>query len=569
MWKTAFYKGILSYRAGNLESALAQFSEAIDCGANEHTVYDARAAVNQKLGRVKDALQDSKKVLDLEPNRWHGYARSARLFLQLHKYQSALRMADLALERMSEDQHGRRAELTALRHEISAAHEKQLEARRRFVSRTSYHFGTLPVEIATTIFSLTAADDHAFVIALSQVCRTWRDTRNPVKKIKVWNVRSKGRLFELCLRTDFTSDPRVLDHLRELPIIFLRILRVTGFPIAKLPHYLPALTDGILPNLHELELVDGTMARHESSWLWGEPDMQLRRLVLHGSEIASSSWSSFADNFKSLEFLSFMGTLSDVAWPHFLWLLHTNTNLHELELWLGDELSINPSIEQRELPSLIQMPHLAHLRLHGAGPILGLLVPMLTLPSLRTIQFSRCRPSVDLPLRHLSTGDLGILRTLTIQRCTFSAPVVIEILRASKGLETLELSDIWNSQVNDVLNALATAVPPLLPGPQSIDGPSRGLEVLCPALKALNCSGCSDVTAGPLVRLVKLRLSVIETVGASKETQPIQSVAPISSLIIDHCPAVDADILPWLRSKVPTLSCIYMSKKNAAWKRVL
>ena len=34
------------------------------------TVCDARAAVYQKMGKLKEALRDSKTVIDLQPARW-------------------------------------------------------------------------------------------------------------------------------------------------------------------------------------------------------------------------------------------------------------------------------------------------------------------------------------------------------------------------------------------------------------------------------------------------------------------------------------------------------------------
>ncbi|KAI0031059.1 hypothetical protein K488DRAFT_39337, partial [Vararia minispora EC-137] len=63
-------------------------------------VLDSRAAVYEKLERPKDALKDAKKVIDLAPQHWHGYYRSAKLFYLLRKYPAALVMARMALERL-------------------------------------------------------------------------------------------------------------------------------------------------------------------------------------------------------------------------------------------------------------------------------------------------------------------------------------------------------------------------------------------------------------------------------------------------------------------------------------
>ena len=86
-WKQLFQKGVAMFRAGQLDDALALFTEvghhgrliyagaysahqALSLEANEYTLYDSRAAVKEKLGKTKDALRDCKKVIDLAPQRW-------------------------------------------------------------------------------------------------------------------------------------------------------------------------------------------------------------------------------------------------------------------------------------------------------------------------------------------------------------------------------------------------------------------------------------------------------------------------------------------------------------------
>lgn len=92
-WKQLFQKGVAMFRAGQLDDALALFTEvghhgrliyagaysayqALSLEANEYTLYDSRAAVNEKLGKTKDALRDCKRVIDLAPQRWQvrGYS---------------------------------------------------------------------------------------------------------------------------------------------------------------------------------------------------------------------------------------------------------------------------------------------------------------------------------------------------------------------------------------------------------------------------------------------------------------------------------------------------------------
>ena len=61
-----------------------------------------------------------------------------------------------------------------------------------------------------------------------------------------------------------------------------------------------------------------------------------------------------------------------------------------------------------------------------------------------------------------------------------------------------------------------------------------------------------------------------EDVGPSTEaglTLEALSVSRIQTLIVNECPRVEADVLPWLRGNVPRFSCRYMKKKAASWKR--
>ena len=85
-------------------------------GQNLYQLLDTRAAVHEKLGQYKDALKDAKKTIDIAPERWQGYARAARVFLQLNRVESAQKMITLALEKLKETE--RYASLLSLQAEI-------------------------------------------------------------------------------------------------------------------------------------------------------------------------------------------------------------------------------------------------------------------------------------------------------------------------------------------------------------------------------------------------------------------------------------------------------------------
>ena len=84
--KGAFSRGIASFKNKEYDDALKHFTEvciaiitefypdvrleAIREGFVGPQVYDSRAAVYEKQGRKKEALIESKKVIDLYPKSW-------------------------------------------------------------------------------------------------------------------------------------------------------------------------------------------------------------------------------------------------------------------------------------------------------------------------------------------------------------------------------------------------------------------------------------------------------------------------------------------------------------------
>ncbi|EMD41931.1 hypothetical protein CERSUDRAFT_120822 [Gelatoporia subvermispora B] len=576
-WKKSFQQGVQSFREGRLEDALTSFTAAIASEPGEYTLYDSRAAVYQRLQRFREALLDSKNVIDLAPDRWQGYSRSAHLFLKLKRFTSSLRMVDLALERLTNTDAKRRSELLSLKDQITTAlEEKQKEA-----SRTADHFGKLPLEIAGHIFSLVLNDNHSWVVQLAQVSTRWRAAiletpslwgilvlshRNPAKKARLWKQRSKGRVVELCIREQLHRTPWALDELRNIDLDALRTLRIEHFSVRLLRSHLPAFSSDILRNLDVLE-VDRLTSSDTSSilWLWSEPEMQLQSLTVQNTSV---DWPNLAENVRRLRRFAFQGPLYFNCTPDVLWLLHSNPELSELKLYIDNLIERNSS--GRDPPDTVRLPRLLQLELQTVSrdQTLNNLLLSLELPALRTLRISKQVSSLDASLTHLlHSQSASSLTELRINRCHFSSSAMIQLLRSTPVLEILELSLIGGNQANVVLEALAT---PQLDGSTSDKDGHPSTTTLCPAIRHLDLSHCPCITGGPLIRLVKLRLPHQE--GKPHEltlssTAPPQSVEPITTLIIDGCTAVDAEILPWLRSQVPKVSCVYFSKENASWKR--
>lgn len=490
-------------------------------------------------------------------------------------------MVDFAKECLTRDDAKRHREVAALRGEILRFISKEREQ----ASRTFYHFGKLPLEIAIAIFSLVLTEDHAQIIILSHVCRNWRTTslstpklwsvlvlsnKAPVRKVKTWKERSKGQLVELCLRSSITDVPQVLDELGDISWHSLRILKTAALSLHELRAHLPALHNGVVRNLGSLEIHDVPDSSLKSR-PWSEPDMQLRTLSVHH---AYMDWAAIARDCKRLEHFSFIGAVMNTPLSDIILLLRENPSLQKLVLHLLDYPDQRRPFGDAAITH-INLPNLTHLELGTHDWAMCNILPILTVPILRTLHISRGKSSLDVSLRHLlRNGATSSLTELRITRCAVSAQSMIEFLHATRGLEILQLSHTGNNQMNIVLEALADPACFFSEsraheqGPETYD--SRG--ILCPALRHVDFSHCPDIGSGPLVRLVKTRLAasipdVVPDTANEDGTTRVSIVQRIKVLVVDGCPSVDPDILPWLRAKVPTVSCVYMTKKDASWRR--
>ena len=89
-WEASFRKGVIAFRTSKYEKALEMFDEvlswpilfifnfindewpqAIANGGELYNVYDSRAAALEKLGKIKPALRDSRRVIELAPEMRH------------------------------------------------------------------------------------------------------------------------------------------------------------------------------------------------------------------------------------------------------------------------------------------------------------------------------------------------------------------------------------------------------------------------------------------------------------------------------------------------------------------
>lgn len=91
----------------------------------------------------------------------------------------------------------------------------------------------------------------------------------------------------------------------------------------------------------------------------------------------------------------------------------------------------------------------------------------------------------------------------------------------------------------------------------------------CPRLQYVDFSRCSQLKGTAIRNLVKSRLAILlahdqseagsdDNLGSA--TSAHLQALPIQTLLIDQCPKVPVDLLPWLRRQVPRVSCVYETR---------
>ncbi|KAL5519717.1 hypothetical protein ACEPAG_1377 [Sanghuangporus baumii] len=552
--KDVLSRGIRLYQEGRYEEALKIFDHAIHQNSKDKNLLDSRAAVLEKLDRLTDALKDSKKVIDLAPDSWQGYRRSARLFSQLGKLSASLKMVELAMERVKSTDAKRRAELEALREEILNA-----------IKQSQCHFAKLPVELQTDIFSLVINGSNARMLALNLVCRSWRQVmlanpkfwrcldlgeRSTQKMVDAWLERANGKLSSLRIGNGFAflgrrnifrkaskdmwskleelevhNDPSEYQIPKSTQMLRLRSLVIDVSSVS-------LLREGLWKDLRSLE---ASVTR----------DLAIR--VREGVRIELDGLP-----FSRLTSLHLTGTFE--CKPLFE-MIRRNTTLESLLItYLGQNWIELP--EDEELNSI----NLPHLRRFG---LTGLFDPR----TIRTLKF----PSLSAFKLEVGAGDAGTicaqeilnqkvtsLTEIVFHLCYVPLASLLLLLRNSDSLSTLKLSRCtfeFSEGINSVIEALC--------GGASDEGNHMLLSsLLCPKLQHLDVSRSSHLKAGPLVQLVKAHLTNPSVPSSGKEASTTlaslvhsqNTPLPILSLNVDDCPLIDSDALQWLRATVPSVS---------------
>ncbi|TFK74835.1 hypothetical protein BDN72DRAFT_832945 [Pluteus cervinus] len=538
-WKPKFDTGVAKFRNGELEEALRQFSGALEQpGGKNRVIYDSRAAVYEKMENYAMALADTKQAIKLAMDRWQGYARAARLFLKIHKYEASLRMIDLALDRVKPEDETRRVELLKLKEEARRALDQANPIPKKYI------FAILPVELVAEIFTYVVDGDPAALIRLLRINQHWRgiswntpalwDTltlshKKPSKKAQLWLKRSKGRIRTLVVGAEVTEDTSwSYDLLRSLKWEHLRHCHIVKWDLVK---FLTSLSAShAIQNFTSLE-VHGTPV--DSFFAEGT---KWERLTLGlGSFLPCSLAAEHLTSLVSLTLrTSINGDILDV--------IRVNPMLKTLIIHLP-----NPTMMGVQSPKeTVTLPHLTHVELLNWVDTPTFLSNILC-PKLQYLRVQDSS-SMDEPLIQLAHRVIPeCLTTLILQRVILSANHLTNLLLVTPHLKEFELRQTYNV-ANTIVDALAT--------------PSSTGAILCPELWRLNLSSSVDLMTGPLVRLIKQR--------NLPQTGEGPQIEKIASLTMDECPSIEASWLSWFREHVPLVQCIYVTKKEAKrWRRQL
>lgn len=512
-------------------------------GDKECIIYDSRAAVLEKLGRLKDALKDARKAIEVAPEQWQGYARSACLFLQAQKYDSALKMADAALKKVKDEDAKRRMELFALKNEISAAQDD-------YIKRTTNHWAHLPVELFAEICQMLVDDDSNQVLPLSQVCKDWRTV--------VWSS----------------------------PHLWTTLVLGRSRPRTKARRWIK-LSNG---NIHTLKVQSS--ACEKAGWdgegLEGLRWEKLRVCKLdnwdirkfHKSQADLAPLSSFIHyEYRSTNYSGVVTLPFDVTWP--LQHIHISNvimpvamvdmsekniltlSLHSVEGPGAHRIKLPQTLESfdvdkpamwiDELPS--EFPNLRHLKMRRASLWIEdfLTVPM---PRLESLEIEGCSGNISSALAYLGSNSSGLLTSLVLKSIPLSSQDcahLIALLRTNPSITTLHLSR--SQGLVSVVEALASPSQPSKPQDPPTDSAEQP-TILCPMLTHLDLSHCNGMTTGPLVQLIRHR-TALAAAGNGKK---------ISSLIVDGCDQLDVAWLPWFRSNVEQFNCTLWTKKSGKFR---
>jgi len=359
---------------------------------------------------------------------------------------------------------------------------------------------------------------------------------------------------EMSLPDDLAMRDKILAELRHFDLAYVKKCHLEDVDVAL---FLDALwsnkasspeTLSVSQIYHKHGLPLGTNESSIPSWA------NVRALAIKTMHCHWPAFTMFAPGLTSFE--------HKIRYPHIHFediraLLQANPTLEKLVI----ETKTYGAPQIIDIPETLIMPHLRHFELSGVTlsyrSTRNLSLPVLQV--LRLIDLSASAKVLENFVDDPGTS-FAELTELTMKNCTIQTPHLTLALFCSPRLEVLQLHGDFDA--NAIAESLSKPHPVLAPENK---GPIRAeLPILCPSLSELDLSGSPSLKTGPVMRVVKQRLSLV----ASEEGRyrlpgqdNDQHVSSVQSLKIDECQHIEAEVLPWFRKNVPIFSCRYSTRR--------
>lgn len=426
------------------------------------------------------------------------------------------------------------------------------------VDNCTCHFSKLPVELVAAIFRIIIGESNTVMLRLMSVCRAWRELivgtpsfwgrltitgKSRQTKIDTWLERSRGRLSLLHLSRsfDFRARPKTF---RAAPPTFWSDLRGLQWDNSeskgKLAEHLP---DGTVPSLRLKTLC---ISRNRGGARLDTDLQDLDATALEELSV-STEFTMFSPDFAA--------SCTNIVRLHLKTcslepsdLLPVLASTRKLESFLIHKNSVGFGTLSLDDLSLERLTYLRQLDIKGYS-LRGLVSSLTRLPEIEMVAISTGEDAAAEVILESGPACLA-LKDLRFTGYYVTHEKLVRLLERSPSLSRLSVNGCGDSvslrNNISVLECLADTN-----------------HILCPRLEHLEWCSSYVVKAGVMVRIVKARLPASSVTSDNADDPPDHALRvedehpplPIRTLILDDCPNMDPEAIPWLKSKVPLFSC--------------
>ncbi|KAH8998409.1 hypothetical protein EDB92DRAFT_2017361 [Lactarius akahatsu] len=538
-WKKFFVEGLYHLRCQDIDKALESFNRAISVANDTSYVpYDSRAFAYEKQNRLKDALRDAEKTIDIAPEQWHGYLRSARLLAALGQTDDALWTCSLALERLGDgtEHEARRRELTDLREHLEA-------------QTTKCPVSGMPVELLLAIFQLSRNP-----VVISHVCHQWREIvlSQPTlwRSLVLTAPAEKALLKSRYQGAGGSRDLRgLLATLRELDWTEIKECHMEGVGAES---FFSTLNDGTTFLHQHLETLSISCERPYGV-IVGREYIELSWENLRAFSVINGGcyWEQLSTSMRHLTSFEYKLESAPGIFIGFHSFLEANPGQEKPVIASADK----PYPGRPRAPVPLTLAHLRHLELTGVVPF-RVERGNSSLPSLQILRMTRLKGAASMLTEFVKDEGTPFaeLVELSARTCALGSEILSAVLLQAPKLEILICTgDVVNAAVEFLTKRPCWAH---IKDPASEDPTPilTILPILCPALSVLDLSQSADLKTGPVMRMVKERIALAGSWDGGRYHLPGEDgdrgISCIQALKVDQCPHIEEDMLPWFQKNV-------------------